>query len=104
MVREVLRAYVARNAEAARATRERDTQLDALYTRLFSELLTCMGEDAPSITACTHLLFIAKNLERIGDHATNIAEEIWFLINAEPLKASRKGGTPSPAMSPPPIG
>src|SRR6185312_16569961 len=91
MVREVLRAYVARDAQAARAAWERDEELDALYTGLFRELLTYMMEDPRSITACTHLLFIAKNLERIGDHATNIAEEIWFVVEGELLRESRDG-------------
>ncbi|HEX6614288.1 MAG TPA: phosphate signaling complex protein PhoU [Rhodanobacteraceae bacterium] len=85
MVRDVLRAYAARDAKGAHAAWEHDAELDALYTGLFRELLTYMMEDPRSITACTHLLFIAKNLERIGDHATNIAEEIWFVVEGEPL-------------------
>ncbi|MBS0432773.1 MAG: phosphate signaling complex protein PhoU [Proteobacteria bacterium] len=89
LVREVMRAYAARDAELAHAVRERDAELDALYTGLFRELLTYMMEDARSITACTHLLFIAKNIERIGDHATNIAENIWFVVRGEPLVESR---------------
>ncbi|MGN6728336.1 MAG: phosphate signaling complex protein PhoU [Rhodanobacteraceae bacterium] len=96
MVRDVLRAYVARDAQAARVAWERDAELDALYTGLFRELLTYMMEDARSITACTHLLFIAKNLERIGDHATNIAEEIWFVVEGELLRESREGRTRRP--------
>ena len=63
--------------------RDRDAALDAEYTRLFRELLTYMMEDARAITGCTHLLFMAKNLERIGDHATNIAENIWFMVRGE---------------------
>ena len=86
LVRDVLRAYATGDALAARAAWERDADLDTLYTGLFRELLTYMMEDARSITACTHLLFIAKNLERIGDHATNIAEEVWFAINGESLR------------------
>ncbi|HET7162133.1 MAG TPA: PhoU domain-containing protein, partial [Rhodanobacteraceae bacterium] len=62
---------------------------DALYTALFRELLTYMMEDQRSITACTHLLFIAKNIERIGDHATNIAENIWFVVRGETLAEPR---------------
>jgi phosphate transport system protein len=89
MLREVLRAYTARDAQAARAAWARDAELDALYTGLFRELLTYMMEDPRSITACTHLLFIAKNLERIGDHATNIAEEVWFAVRGESLKEAR---------------
>lgn len=94
MVRDVLRAYNERDAELAYAIWERDAELDALYTSLFRELLTYMMEDARSITACTHLLFIAKNLERIGDHTTNIAEDIWFVVRGETLKEARTKRTP----------
>ena len=59
---------------------ERDDEIDAMYTSLFRELLTYMMEDPRNITFCTHLLFCAKNLERIGDHATNIAETLHYLI------------------------
>jgi len=79
-LRDVLVAYRDNDVEAARAVRERDAELDAAYTTLFRELLTYMMEDARSITPCTHLLFMAKNIERIGDHATNIAENVWFLV------------------------
>ena len=89
MMREVLRAYRERDAELARAVWRRDAELDALYTGLFRELLTCMMEDARSITACTHLLFMAKNIERIGDHATNIAENVWFVVHGEELNQHR---------------
>ncbi|HTH97087.1 MAG TPA: PhoU domain-containing protein, partial [Stellaceae bacterium] len=60
-----------------------------VYTGLFRELLTYMMEDPRSITAGTHLLFIAKNIERIGDHVTNIAEAIYFLVHGKPLKLTR---------------
>ncbi|MGV8932908.1 MAG: phosphate signaling complex protein PhoU, partial [Luteimonas sp.] len=69
-VRDVLRAYQQNDAEAAQDVRARDAELDAEYTGLFRELLTYMMEDARAITPCTHLLFMAKNIERIGDHAT----------------------------------
>ena len=82
-VRDVLEAYASHDSEAAQAVRDRDAELDAEYTRLFRELLTYMMEDARAITCCTHLLFMAKNLERIGDHATNIAENIWFMVRGE---------------------
>ena len=82
-VRDVLDAYVQRDGEAALRVRASDAELDTLYTGLFRELLTYMMEDARAITPCTHLLFMAKNLERIGDHATNIAENVWFLIHGE---------------------
>lgn len=82
-VRSVLEAYRNHDAEAAQVVRDKDALLDAEYTRLFRELLTYMMEDARAITGCTHLLFMAKNLERIGDHATNIAENIWFMVRGE---------------------
>ena len=82
-VRSVLEAYRNHDAEAAQVVRDKDALLDAEYTRLFRELLTYMMEDARAITGCTHLLFMSKNLERIGDHATNIAENIWFMVRGE---------------------
>ena len=69
-----------RDLAAAREVWERDDEIDAMYTSLFRELLTYMMEDPRKITFCTHLLFCAKNLERIGDHATNIAETLHYLI------------------------
>jgi phosphate transport system protein len=80
MIKDVLDAYIARDVDKAEAVRRRDTELDSLYTSIFRELLTYMMEDPRSITACTHMLFIAKNFERIGDHATNIAEVVEFLV------------------------
>jgi len=80
MIKDVLDAYIARDADKAELVRQRDKELDALHTSIFRELLTYMMEDPRNITACTHLLFIAKNIERIGDHATNIAEVIIFLV------------------------
>ena len=88
-VRDVLEAYVQRDGDAALRVRANDAELDTLYTGLFRELLTYMMEDARAITPCTHLLFMAKNLERIGDHATNIAENVWFLIHGEELMPPR---------------
>ncbi len=90
-VRDVLEAYRDNDAEVAVKIRERDADLDAQYTGLFRELLTYMMEDARAITPCTHLLFMAKNIERIGDHATNIAENIWFQVHGEePLPPREK--------------
>jgi len=89
-LRDVLRAYAANDADAAQKVRARDAELDTAYTGLFRELLTYMMEDARAITPCTHLLFMAKNLERIGDHATNIAENIWFLVHGEELLPPRE--------------
>jgi phosphate transport system protein len=71
-----------------RNVRERDDEVDAIYTSLFRELLTYMMEDPRNITACTHLLFCAKNIERIGDHATNIAETSIYMVTGERLPAT----------------
>ena len=86
MLREVLDAYLAGDAKAAEALRVRDEVVDAAHTGLFRELLTYMMEDPRMITACTHMVFIAKNLERIGDHATNIAENLVFQVRGEHLE------------------
>ncbi len=80
MIKDVLDAYLARDVDKAHMVRERDKELDALHTSLFRELLTYMMEDPRNITACTHLLFVAKNLERVGDHATNLAELTHFVV------------------------
>ena len=82
-LRDVLEAFAADDAAAAQRVRAQDAEVDTLHTGLFRELLTYMMEDARAITPCTHLLFMAKNLERIGDHATNIAENIWFLVHGD---------------------
>jgi phosphate transport system protein len=67
----------------------RDEGLDALYTSLFRELLTYMMEDPRNITVGTHLLFCAKNIERVGDHATNIAETVHYVVTGESLRRER---------------
>lgn len=89
MVKDILDAYVARDAEKALSVWLRDEELDEMYTSLFRELLTYMIEDARNITSCTHLLFMAKNLERIGDHTTNIAETLYFFVHGTPLAQIR---------------
>ena len=90
-VRKALEAYREGDGELALRVRDNDAQLDRQYTALFRELLTYMMEDPRNITPCTHLLFMAKNLERIGDHATNIAENVWFLLHGEqPLPPREK--------------
>lgn len=89
IVKDVLDAYSERNLSKALAAWERDEELDELYTSLFREILTYMMEDPRNITPCTHLLFIAKNIERIGDHATNIAEIVHFLVAGKPIRAER---------------
>ncbi len=89
MVKDVLDAYAARDVDKAIDVWNRDEELDDMYSSLFRELLTYMMEDPRNITASTHLLFIAKNLERIGDHATNIAETVHFLVRGTQLPPAR---------------
>ena len=89
-LRDVLHAYRDNDAEAAERIRARDAELDLQYTSLFRELLTYMMEDARSITPCTHLLFMAKNIERIGDHVTNIAENVWFRSRGDEMLSPRE--------------
>jgi len=88
-VREVLAAYRDQDAERAYQVWKSDAELDEAYTGYFRQLLTYMMEDPRNITPCTHLLFMAKNIERIGDHATNIAENVWFQVHGEPLDKQR---------------
>ena len=89
MIKDVLDAYTERDADKALLVWARDEELDEMYTSLFRELLTYMIEDPRNITACTHLLFMAKNIERIGDHATNIAETLYFMVHGTPLAMAR---------------
>ncbi|AJY45338.1 phosphate signaling complex protein PhoU [Martelella endophytica] len=88
-LKEVLDAYNSRQADKANSIRERDEEIDAIYTSLFRELLTYMMEDPRNITTCTHLLFCAKNIERIGDHATNIAEMIYYIATGAQPQGER---------------
>lgn len=88
-LKNVLDAYTQRNRDKALGVWKRDEQIDAMYTSIFRELLTYMMEDARNITACTHLLFTAKNIERIGDHATNIAETVYYVATGENLADDR---------------
>jgi phosphate transport system protein len=88
-LKRVLDAYTALETEAANNVWTRDEEVDEHYSSLFRELLTYMMEDPRTISACAHLLFVAKNLERIGDHCTNIAEEIHFLVTGENLPNER---------------
>ncbi|SIQ62002.1 phosphate signaling complex protein PhoU [Bosea sp. TND4EK4] len=88
-LKDVLDAYAAGNEQKALEVWRRDDEIDALYTSLFRELLTYMMEDPRNITFCTHLLFCAKNIERIGDHTTNIAETIHYLVTGDSLDANR---------------
>jgi len=89
MVKDVLDAFSNNDVEMARDVWMRDKEVDEMYDSLFRELLTYMMEDARHITACTHLLFIARNIERIGDLATNIAELIQYHVEGRALNADR---------------
>jgi phosphate transport system protein len=85
----VLDAYSDRDAEAARNVWRHDEEIDELYNSLFRELLTYMMEDPRTIGLCTHLLFIAKNIERAGDHATNIAETVYHMVTGSFMRIDR---------------
>ncbi len=91
-LKDVLDAYSTRDAEKALKVWLRDEQIDAMYNSLFRELLTYMMEDPRNIGLCTHLLFGAKNIERIGDHTTNIAEMIHYLVHGKPITEDRPKG------------
>jgi phosphate transport system protein len=93
MLKDVLDAYTTADVGLAVDVWRRDDDIDAHYNSLFRELLTYMMEDSKTITLCTHLLFMAKNLERIGDHSTNIAENVHFLVTGEELPDARKSAT-----------
>ena len=95
---DVLVAYRNRDDATAMKVWEADGAVDAVFTSLFRELLTYMMEDPRSIGFCTHLLFCAKNLERVGDHATNIAETAHFVVTGEMLAAERPKADDSSAI------
>jgi phosphate transport system protein len=97
---QVLRAYRDRDEAAALNVWRADGAIDQLFTSLFRELLTYMMEDPRSIGFCTHLLFCAKNLERVGDHATNIAETIHYVITGHNLTAERPKADESSTINP----
>ena len=101
-IRDVLAAYAERNPEKALRAWQADEELDETYSSLFRELLTHMMEDPRNIGSCTHLLFIAKNIERIGDHATNIAETVYSMVLGEPIGTARPKGDSSTYIPPPP--
>ncbi|WP_214471559.1 phosphate signaling complex protein PhoU [Mesorhizobium sp. dw_380] len=98
-LKEVLDVYASRTVDKISFVRDRDDQIDAMYTSLFRELLTYMMEDPRNITPCTHLLFCAKNIERIGDHATNIAETIYYIVTGDQMPADRPKGDKTDKIS-----
>lgn len=83
MLKDSLDAYIQRDVDLAEDIRQRDAEIDQIYNALFREFLTHMMEDPRNITACMHLHFIAKNLERMGDHVTSIAEQVIYLVTGE---------------------
>ncbi|MDG6094778.1 phosphate signaling complex protein PhoU [Acetobacter sp. AN02] len=101
-LRRVIDALSQRDRDRAIEVWQADTAVDEFYTSMFRELMTYMMEDPRSITSCIHLLFVAKNLERIGDHATNIAERIYYAATGQMLPAVRpRGGLAASAPSRP---
>jgi phosphate transport system protein len=91
-VKQVLDAYASRDVAKALEVWRRDEEVDAVNNSLFRELLTYMMEDPRNITSCTHLLFCTKNIERMGDHATNIAETVHYMVEGRPLADERPKG------------
>ena len=91
-LKQVLDSYVGRDLEKALAVWNGDEQIDAMCTSIFRELLTYMMEDPRNITPCIHLMFCAKNIERMGDHATNIAETVYYMIEGRSMPDLRPKG------------
>ena len=90
MVTDAIGAYVRRDSSAAREIIQRDDQVDELYWQLFRELLSFMIEDSESISRSIDLILIARFIERIADQATNICEEVVYLVEAEPIRHQRE--------------
>jgi phosphate transport system protein len=95
LLKQVLDAYVARDLDAALAVWKGDEEVDSMCTSLFRELFTYMMEDPRNITLCMHLMFCAKDIERMGDHATNIAETVYYMIEGRPITDQRPKGDPT---------
>src|SRR6516225_10580487 len=91
-LKEVLDSFAHRDPEKALAVWRGDEEIDAVNNSLFRELLTYMMEDPRNISYCIHLLFCAKNIERMGDHATNIAETVYYIVQGVPLEGERPKG------------
>jgi phosphate transport system protein len=99
MVHDVLNSFLKRDIELADQVRHRDEDVDLMNNTMFRELLTYMMEDPRSITACMHLLFIAKNIERAGDHTTSIAEQVHYLISGSLPEDKRNKSDVTSTMS-----
>ena len=92
LLRDALDAYIHRDVDLAADVRRRDREVDQMYNALFREFLTHMMEDPRNITACMHLHFIAKNIERVGDHATGVAEQVIYLVTGQMPEEDRIKG------------
>jgi len=100
MLSDALDAAIHKDAELAEAARARDLEVDQAYNALFRALLTYMMENPRNITTCMHLHFIAKNIERIGDHATSVAEQSLYLIRGERPEEDRPKGDTTASIEP----
>jgi phosphate transport system protein len=98
-LKQVLDSYADHDVEKALAVWNGDEEIDAMCTSLFRELLTYMMEDPRHITFCIHLMFSAKNIERMGDHATNIAETVYFMVKGRPITEERPKGDTLAALA-----
>jgi len=94
-LKQVLDSYASRNLASALAVWKGDEEVDSMCTSLFRELFTYMMEDPRNITFCMHLMFCAKDIERMGDHATNIAETVYYMIEGRPITDQRPKGDPT---------
>jgi phosphate transport system protein len=95
LLKQVLDAYASRDLAAALAVWKGDEEVDSMCTSLFRELFTYMMEDPRNITFCMHLMFCAKDIERMGDHATNIAETVYYMIEGRQITDQRPKGDPT---------
>jgi phosphate transport system protein len=100
-IKEVLDSFAHRDAAKALAVWRGDEEIDAINNSLFRELLTYMMEDPRNISYCIHLLFCAKNIERMGDHATNIAETVYYMVEGSPIADERPKGDTTATTSVP---
>jgi phosphate transport system protein len=101
MLKDALDAYIRRDAALATDVRDRDREVDQIYNALFRVLLTHMLEDQRNITACMHLHFIAKNIERMGDHATTISEQVIYLVTGSMPEEARLKDDRTPYVASP---
>jgi phosphate transport system protein len=90
LLTEALDSFVSADSAKAAAVRARDEEIDLMYTSLFRELLTYMMEDSGTVAAGVHLLFCAKNIERVGDHVTNVAESVYYMVEGRAFADERK--------------